>query len=76
MISDPPPSIHSKLRFRIPNILVFQVIKYDTSDNKYKNSGLPTAGSSIYKRRTAINQPQTGRNRRGKGSDMRIKITK
>jgi hypothetical protein len=40
-------------------------LTYGISDNANEYFDCPTVGENIYRSRTAINQPLTGRNRRG-----------
>jgi hypothetical protein len=51
----------------MPNVPDFQFIKKNNiSDNAYEHSNFPIAGQNICRSRTYINQPVTGKNRRGR----------
>jgi hypothetical protein len=54
---------------------VFQVIKYDISDNVYEYFDFGTVRDNVYRSRTGISQLLTGRNMRGEtGSCVNVKV--
>jgi hypothetical protein len=60
--------VSCRVRFGTPTAQGFsESIKYYISKNTYEHFYFPTMGEDIYRSRTAINRPLTGRNRRGRG---------
>jgi hypothetical protein len=60
--------VSRKIRSETPDVPgVYKSQKYDISDNAYEIFYFTMAEGNIYRSKTAINQPLTASNKRGRG---------